>query len=238
MLMSADIPVPKRVFGHGFITMDGQKISKSIGNVIDPNTLVDKYGVDAVRFFLMAGTPFDQDGDFSRKEMINKVNSELANNLGNLLNRTLTLLEKNCGGKVPQSTPDHTLREQANTVATIVDERMNELEFAKTIEAIFALVDQANKYINDEKPWTLFKEGKTAEGEKVLYTSLEILRRTALNLWPFTPTLSSNIWHQLGYSMPIEEVGESDGLMWELIPPGQPTRNEGPVFRRIEPEES
>ncbi len=236
MLMSANLPLPKLVFGHGFITVEGQKISKSIGNVIDPNQLADTYGADAVRFFLFAATPFDQDGDFSRKDFITRVNSELANNLGNLLNRTLTLVQRNCGGSVPQSEPENNLREESNEVHVVAGKFMEQLEFAKAIESIFALVDQANKYINDEKPWALFKEGRTKEGEKVLYTVLDVLRRVALHLYPFTPNLSAAIWHQLGFDSKLSELGQSQGSIWELIPPGQAIRNEGPIFMRIEEE--
>ncbi len=234
MLMSAALPLPKRIFGHGFITVEGQKLSKSIGNVIDPNVLVDTYGADAVRFFLFAATPFDQDGDFSRKDFITKVNACLANNLGNLLNRTLTLVERNCGGVVPQAEPDHDLREEANEIHVVVDRLMQQFEFAKAIEAIFALVDQSNKYINDEKPWSLFKEGKVAEGGKVLYTVLEILRRLALHLYPFMPSLAANMWHQLGFDSSLDEVGCVADNFFTVIPAGQAVRNGGPIFKRIE----
>lgn len=236
MLMSADLPLPKQIFGHGFITVEGQKISKTIGNVIDPNVLADTYGADAVRFFLFAATPFDQDGDFSKKDFISKVNSELANNLGNLLNRSLTLVERNCGGKVPEREPELVLREASNEVHVVVGKFMTQFEFAKAIEAIFALVDQANKYMNDEKPWALFKEGKVQEGEIVLYTVLEVLRRVALHLYPFTPKLAADIWFQLGYDSKLEERGSNGQTFWDLIPAGQAIRNQGPVFKRIEEE--
>lgn len=236
MLMAAGLELPKGVFAHGFITVEGQKISKSLGNVIDPIALVDLYGADAVRFFLFAGTPFDQDGDFSSKELIRRVNSELANNLGNLLNRTLTLLDKNCQSTVPNCEPDGNLREQSNEVHVIVGKHMENFEFAKAVDAIFALVDQANKVMNDEKPWTLFKEGKQKEGEQVLFTCLEVLRRVAMNLYPFTPELSQKIWHQLGYNDEVGKIGDSireDGY-FDMIPAGQVVRNLGPVFKRIE----
>jgi methionyl-tRNA synthetase len=234
MLMSAGIALPRRIFGHGFITVEGQKISKSLGNVIDPNALAESYGADAVRFFLFAATPFDQDGDFSKQDFITRVNSELANNLGNLLNRTLTLLEKNCGGRVPDRHPENNLREVANEVLVRVNKFIDHMEFAKAIEAVFALVDQTNKYLNDEKPWALFKDGKQAEGETVLYTALEMLRRVALYLYPFTPTLSGEIWHQLGMDSKIEDIAASDGAFFDLLAPGQAVRNRGPIFRRIE----
>ncbi|HEY9786141.1 MAG TPA: methionine--tRNA ligase [Candidatus Obscuribacterales bacterium] len=250
MLMAAGLPLPEKIYAHGFITVEGQKISKTLGNVIDPNVLVDEFGADAVRFFLFAGTPFDQDGDFSRDELKRRCNADLANNLGNLLNRTLNLVEKNCGGKVPQSNPDHILRVQANAIHVAVGKHIENFEFAKAIEAIFALVDQANKYMNDEAPWNLFRDARKKEaegdlakakeyqsqGESVLYGALEVLRRAAMNIYPFTPELAAKIWYQLGYDDDIGLIGDTakeDGY-FDVIPPGQTVRNQGPIFRRFE----
>lgn len=236
MLMAAGLDLPAGVFAHGFITVEGQKISKSLGNVIDPIALVDRYGADAVRYSLFSGTAFDQDGDFSGKELIRRVNSELANNVGNLLNRTLTLVDKNCAGTVPDCKPENNVREQANELHVEVDKCMHSYNFAGAINAILALVDQANKYMNDEKPWTLFKEGKQKEGEAVLFTCLEVLRRSAMNLYPFTPELSQKMWYQLGYDDEVGKIGDSvrDDGFFDLIPSNQVVRNQGPIFKRIE----
>lgn len=234
ILLALDLPLPEKVYAHGFITVEGQKLSKSLGNVIDPHTLVDEFGADALRFFLFASTPFDQDGDFSKEEFVRKVNSELANNLGNLLNRTLSLLERHCQGVVPHSDPEHYLREEANEIQATVHKHMTRLEFAKTIEAILALVDQVNKYLNDEKPWSLFKQDKQREGEQVLFTALEILRRTALNLYPFTPDLAANIWYQLGFDSDLDKLRDGTSVYFTTIPTGQKLRNKGPIFKRIE----
>jgi methionyl-tRNA synthetase len=238
MLMGAEVPVPKQVYAHGFITVEGQKLSKSIGNVIDPNALVEQfgeYGSDALRFYLLAATPFDQDGDYSRDRLISSVNANLANNLGNLLNRTLTLVDKYCDGRVPISDPEHTLREQSNSIHVIIAQHMERLEFAKTIDAILALVDQTNKYLADEKPWSLFKEGKDLQGRDILYTALEVIRRVAMEIYPFTPKLAQAIWHQLGYEDNIGKIGDSKKLdgFFDTIEPGQKVKNEGPIFRRI-----
>ncbi len=234
MLMAADLPLPKRISVHGFLTVEGQKISKSLGNVIDPKQLVERFGADAVRFYLFAAAPFEKDGDFSHEDFVNKVNAELANNLGNLLNRTLTLVGRNCEGKVPAGQFENNLREVSNEIHAVVEKHIAQCEFTKAIEAIFALVDQANKYMNDEKPWTLFKEGNTQQGNTVLYTVLDILRRTAIEIYPFTPALAQNIWHQLGFDGKLDELrGDS---AWDLIPAGQAIRNEGPIFKRIEEE--
>lgn len=239
LLMASGVEPPRQVFAHGFITVNGKKLSKSLGNVIDPNALVDEYGADAVRYYLMAATPFDNDGDFSIDDFIKRVNAELANNLGNLLNRTLTLVEKHCGGVVPNQDPEHILRKQANEIHVVFDKHMEKLEFAKAIDALFALVDQANKYMNDEKPWTLFKEGKSKEGEEVLFTCMEVLRRTAMHIYPFTPELAQKIWHQLGNDDDIGVIGDrKDDDMFDMLKPGAKVRNTGPVFMRLEPKEA
>lgn len=235
-LMAAELPLPKQIYAHGFITVEGQKISKSLGNVIDPNKLVEQFGADAVRFFLMSSTTFDQDGDFSRHEFVRKVNAELANNLGNLLNRTLKLIENNCEGKIPDGTPEQDLREKANTLHAVYDSAMQKLEFSRAVEASMAIVDQTNKFMNDEKPWTQFKEGKTAQAASVLYTAVEMLRRVAFQIYPFAPKLASDIWWQLGHDDTLEVLGDSDRPdgFFDMIPAGQKVRNTGPVFMRLE----
>jgi methionyl-tRNA synthetase len=235
-LMAAGIELPKQVFAHGFITVEGQKISKTLGNVIDPNALVEQYGADAVRYFLMSGTPFDQDGDFSIFDFKRKVNSDLANSLGNLLNRTLTLIDKNADGLIPDAKPENDLREKANSLHVIIESHMRKLEFAKAIDGIFALVDQVNKYMNDEKPWTLYKEGKKKEGDAVLFTSVEMLRRAAFHIYPFAPKLASDIWWQLGNDDEIGIPGDSDKAdgFFDMVPVGQKVRNSGPIFKRLE----
>lgn len=249
MLLGCDMPLPERVYAHGFLTVDGQKISKSLGNVIDPVVLVDTYGADAVRFFLFAGTPFDGDGDFSRKLLPSRCNAALANNIGNLLNRSLTLIENNCGGKIPHAEPETLLRQQANDMHVHVGTLMESLQFARAIEHILAVVDEANKYMNDEKPWNLYSrkndrvpsEDDIKRAEKCLFTVLEVVRRVAMNLYPFTPELSAKIWYQLGYDDDIGRIGDTmkeDGY-FDMIPAGQKVRNQGPVFTRIEdPEEA
>lgn len=239
LLMALGLDVPKQVFAHGFITVQGQKISKSLGNVIDPIALAETYGADAVRYYLFAATPFDSDGDFSKEQFIARTNAELANNLGNLLNRTLTLIEKNCGGVIPNQSPEHTLRIQSNGLNSIIEKHMEQLEFGKALEAIFAIVDQANKYMNDEAPWKLFKEGKQKEAEEVLFTCLEVLKRTAIYMYPFTPKLAADIWYQIGNDDDIAIFGDKpeDGIL-DLLVPGTKVRNLGPVFKRLEDEDS
>lgn len=234
MLMSCDIPLPKLVFGHGFITVEGQKMSKTLGNIIDPIHLSDTYGADAVRYFLFAANTFDQDGDFSLKEFKSVVNSHLANSYGNLLNRTITLLEKNCGGKIPSGQVNDSSMAVVKEARSNYEMYMDNLEFAKAIEAVFTIVNEANRYLNDLKPWTLFKEGRTDEGASVLLTSLELMKHAAVMLQPVTPNLSEAIWQQLGFDMPVADVRLGGDVVSNLIPAGQAVRNNGPVFMRIE----
>ena len=235
MLMSIDVALPKMVFGHGFITVEGQKMSKTLGNVLDPVELSESYGADAVRYFLFEANTFDQDGDFSRSEMINKVNSHLANGLGNLLNRAVTLLERNFALTVPQATVDLSMLASLEESSKRYHEYMADFEFAKAIKVIFeGIVDQANKYINDQKPWALFKEGKMAEGGAVLSTVMSMLKRAALLLSPFTPGLSQDIWYQLGFDTPLSGVNVKNEGYNKIDLSGQIVRKLGPVFKRIE----
>ena len=236
-LMAAKLPLPKQIFAHGFLTVEGQKISKSLGNVIDPNQLVQKYGADAVRFFLFAGTSLDQDGDFSVATFQDKVNAALANGLGNLQNRCLTLIDKHLDGIIPDCTPIQDVRESANALHVVIESSMEKLEYMKAIEGILALIDLANRLMNDEKPWTLFKEGKKQEGARCLYTVIELLRRIAFQIYPFTPKLASDIWWQLGHDGEIDKIGDerNDGF-FDMVPAGQKVRNSGPIFMRIETE--
>jgi len=236
-LMAAKLPLPKQIFAHGFLTVEGQKISKSLGNVIDPNQLVQKYGADAVRFFLFAGTSLDQDGDFSVATFQDKVNAALANGLGNLQNRCLTLIDKHLDGIIPDCTPIQDVRESANALHVVIESSMEKLEYMKAIEGILALIDLANRLMNDEKPWTLFKEGKKQEGARCLYTVIELLRCIAFQIYPFTPKLASDIWWQLGHDGEIDKIGDerNDGF-FDMVPAGQKVRNSGPIFMRIETE--
>ena len=235
-LMAAGIPLPKQIFAHGFITVEGQKLSKSLGNVIDPNKLVEHYGADAVRYYLLCANSFDQDGDFSLADFVPRVNADLANNIGNLLNRTLTLIERNCDGLIPKASPEHDLREKANSLHAVYDSCMAKLEFAKAIETFMAIADQTNKYVNDEAPWKQFKEGKVKEGSEVLYISVELLRSIAFLIYHFDHKFASDIWWQLGHDDALEVIGDNerpDGF-FDLIPSGQKVRNTGPIFKKLE----
>lgn len=210
-------------------------MSKSLGNVLDPVYLTETYGADAIRYFLFEANTFDQDGDFSRQDMIKKVNSHLAKGLGNLLNRAVSLLERNFNGKVPELAPDAEMLAKVEEASSRYHQYMSELEFAKAIKIVFeGIVDEANRYISDKKPWDMFKSGAKDEGGIVLSTVMSMLKRAALLLAPVTPKLSRDIWEQLGFDVPLDSVHCNDELYKSPVPAGQAVRNLGPVFKQIE----
>jgi methionyl-tRNA synthetase len=162
------------------------------------------------------------------------VNAHLANGLGNLLNRTMTLIDKNCEGKIPSGTVDAAALKVAVDAQTAYVKEMDAFEFAKALDAVKGIIDEANRYINDQKPWSLFKEGKNAEGAAVLLTSAELIKRAVVLLAPFTPGLSQKVWDQLGFGDDICSVKLTDSVVSNTIPTGQAVRNQGPVFQRLE----
>jgi len=213
MLMALGLPLPKTVFGHGWWTVEGEKMSKSKGNVVDPIALSKEYGVDPVRYFLLREVPFGVDGDFSKKSFINRYNSDLANDIGNLLNRTLTMVEKYFGGVIPEAgenTFDEASEELvnlANETPGIVASQMDKLAFSDALSAVWELINKANKYIELEAPWKLSKEGKTDNLKSVIFNLCDVLRTVAILVTPFIPTTTSRMWEQLGLTDPIEKPG-------------------------------
>ncbi|MFH1826721.1 MAG: methionine--tRNA ligase [bacterium] len=199
MLMSLNIPLPKVVFGHGWWTVEGKKMSKSKGNVVDPIALSKEFGVDAVRYFLMREVPFGGDGDFSRTSFIKRYNSDLANDIGNLLNRTLTMVGKYFDGVIPNP-PDKAddLAERAEATNGLIRTHMNDLRFSQALEQIWETINQANKYIEDKAPWKLDKAGKTKELEEVMYNLCRVLSVSAVLISPFMPETAQKMWQQLG----------------------------------------
>jgi methionyl-tRNA synthetase len=205
MLMSAKIPVPKQVFCHGWLTVEGQKMSKSLGNFIKPSELVQRYGVDPTRYALLHNIPFGQDGDFSEAGLIAHVNADLADAYGNLLSRILTLTEKNIGDHWPMPealTPaEQTLADAANALSKNVDESLAALEYHVALDRIFAFVRSVNKYVNDNQPWKLTAEADKGRLATVLYTSLECIRIATHYLSPFIPATAEKAAQQLGITI-------------------------------------
>ncbi|HEY8425368.1 MAG TPA: methionine--tRNA ligase [Limnochordales bacterium] len=246
ILMAADLPLPKQVFGHGWLLFDQQKMSKSRGNVVDPNVLIDRYGSDAIRYFLLREVSFGQDGNFSEQALIDRINADLANDLGNLVYRTLSILERYEQGIVPEPGPqqpvDRELVELAEQVASEANRRMLELDINTALATIWRFVGRANKYIDQTEPWQLHRRRQQdpAADERlrtVLYHLAEALRVTALLVAPFLPKTGKAIWEQLGIEEPLESQRFAD-LSWGRIRPGTRTRRGQPLFPRILDEES
>ena len=245
MLMSAGMPLPKRVFGHGFLTKDGLKMGKSLGNVLDPTDLVARHGSDAVRYYFLKEINFGQDGDFVEERFVNIVNANLANDVGNCLNRTLTLLKKNCGSRVPMDSgdisEDHPVRLECERRIPEVPAAYEGLDFAKAAESILAVSGRGNQYLEEAAPWALFKsedEGDRRKAEETLVAILEALRVVAIALHPITPGLSARIHEQLGLPGAGPQAAGWEGTAWGGLREGQEIAKPKPVFARLELEEA
>jgi len=195
-LMSAGIAVPKRVFGHGFVFNRGEKMSKSVGNVIDPFALVEHYGLDQVRYFLLREVPFGQDGNYSHEAIVNRTNADLANDLGNLAQRSLSMIARNCGGVVPQrgelQEADRAILTQAEAALATAREAMKAQAIHTGLAAIFAVVAEANRYFAGQEPWAL-KKTDPARMETVLWVTAEAVRRVAILCQPYMPGSSGKL---------------------------------------------
>lgn len=232
-LMAAGIAPPKRVFAHGWWTNEGQKISKSLGNVIDPVALVDEYGLDPIRYFLLREVPFGQDGDFSRTALISRLNGELANGLGNLAQRTLSLLQRNCEAKLPEPAPraagDAALTGMVDALPAAVGGHLDRQEYHLALEAIMAAVREANGYITVEQPWAL-KKTDTVRMAHVLRHLHDALRAFATLLQPFMPETMAKLLGQLG----VPEEARGLTALGTPLPGGLALPAPEPLFRKID----
>lgn len=202
MLMALELPLPKQVFGHGWLVVNGEKISKSLGNYRDPREYIEKYGLDAIRYFVLREVPFGNDGSFSEDSLVARINSDLANNLGNLVQRTISMGNKYFSGSISNKnvidTMDKNFLNSINHLYSEVEERMNRLHISEALESIFEMLRRANKYIDETTPWILAKdEDKKQRLETVIYNLLESIRICAILLQSFLPTTTQNILDQL-----------------------------------------
>lgn len=239
MLMAADLPLPKRLFAHGWWTKDGEKISKSLGNVIDPVDLVEQYGVDQTRFFLMAEVSFGGDGDFSTKSFIQKVNVNLANELGNLCQRTLSMVFKNCGKETPTNVgpfteADEALLASARGLRERAATQVASQALHKYADEMVSMVWDTNKYIDTMEPWAL-KKTDTARMGTVLYVIMEVLRHVAILYQPIIPTSSNKILDLL--CVPSDERSFDHLTEEYMIRQGVEICKPEGIFPRIEVEE-
>ncbi len=235
MLMSAELPLPKAVYVHGFITSEGKKMSKSLNNVVDPVEYIEKYGADALRYYLLKEVPTAEDGDFSKEHFQGVYASDLANNIGNLVSRVLAMTHKYFEGKIPQAAPMNEIFDpKVKQLYARYEEGMGTFDLKKALEEVASFANYANKYVEDTKPWVLAKNDP-AELANVMYALLEMVRHLALLLTPFMPATSDKILGYLGYDIQLFPKEAYNMLKtWGVLKPGQSVQKVEPLFARIE----
>ena len=239
MLMALGLALPKKVYGHGWLIVDGAKMSKSVGNVVDPIALIEEFGADAIRYFLLREITLGQDGNISRDALINRINSDLANDLGNLLHRTLSMAKKYRAGVIVKGTGetafDASLEEMAAETVKMYTAQMEAMELSPAIRTVWAFIARTNKYIDETAPWTLAKdEAKAGQLDSVLYHLVEALHITSILIAPFMPVTARRIHAQLGFADDFDAVQLADIAQWGSITDGHTVGTAEQLFPRIE----
>lgn len=242
ILMAADLPLPKQVFGHGWLLVGGGKMSKSKGNVVDPIVLIDKYGSDAIRYFLLREMPYGSDGYYNEELLIERINTDLANDFGNLLSRSTAMINKFCDGTVPQPGQyediDNEIKKMAEELPAKVDVYLDKIQFHAALEEIWKLINRANKYIDETAPWSLAKSDETRDRlNTVLYTLVEVIRMVTVLASSFMPKMPTRVWEQLGI-LDNKKVHTWESInQWGQMPSGVKINRGEPLFPRLDKEE-
>lgn len=239
ILMALGLELPKMVYGHGWLVVEGDKMSKSKGNVIDPVALIDEFGPDAIRYFLLREITLGLDGNFSRDALINRINADLANDLGNLLHRSLSMIGRFNNGVIEASGEteaiDQELIELARTTAAQYEKHMEHQDINVALKEVWALIGRTNKYIDETGPWALAKDpAKKSRLNTVLYNLAEVLRMTAILISPFMPVTAAKIWQQLGLKTDFASITLGEAQAWGRLPAGTVVGKPEPIFPRIE----
>ncbi|OGL48752.1 MAG: methionine--tRNA ligase [Candidatus Schekmanbacteria bacterium RIFCSPHIGHO2_02_FULL_38_11] len=243
-LMSAGIDLPKKVFAHGWWTVEGTKMSKSLMNVVEPNRLIDEFGADPLRYFLLREVPFGLDGNFSMEAFVQRYNADLANDLGNLFSRALTILQKYHNGEVPEMPAAGRLVEEeketenlkGKALQTLEDatKHISELAFNRALISIWDLINAANKYIDSSAPWALAKKGENEKLAFVSNTIARLLKAITILISPFMPSTAEKMWHQMGFDSSLQKISVIDEKFFWNIKHGLKTISPSPLFPRME----